>query len=97
MLNPFTIFPNVIVDASQTASIGGRGPAVTVFDSTTAAAAARLEIMLQLSDEVILHRGKPAKPDATTKWAHALQSKFPELTNKSDAELGDIVRHMRER
>lgn len=96
MLNPFMIYPNVTMNSSQTVSFGSSGPAVTVVDAA-AVATARLEIMVRLPDEAILHKAKPAKPDAVKKWAHALESKFPELTNKSDAELSAIIRRMRER
>jgi hypothetical protein len=96
-LNRYIIYQNVTINASQTASFGSSGPAITVFEATAAAAATRLEIPVHLPDQAILRKGMPAKHDATKKWAHALELKFPELTNKSDAELSATIRHMRER
>lgn len=96
-LNRFLIYQNVTINASQTASFGSSEPAITVVEATAAAAAARLEIMIHLPDQAILRKGKPAKGNATKKWAHALELRFPELTNKSDAELSATIRHMRER
>ena len=95
-LNRYVIYQNVTINASQTASIGS-GPAITVVDVTAVVPATRLEILIHLPDQAILRKGKPAKHDATKKWAHALESKFPELANKSDAELSATIRHMRER
>lgn len=94
-LNRYVIYPIVTVDTSGTVSFRSNDTAIT-FDSA-GAVATRLEIMIHLPEQAILHKGKPAKPDATRKWAHALESKFPELTDKSDAELGAIIRRMRER
>jgi hypothetical protein len=96
-LNRYVIYQNVTINASQTTSFGSSGLAVTVIDATAAAPVTRLEILVHLPDQAILRKGKPAKHDATEKWAHALESKFPELTNKSDAELSATIRHMRER
>ena len=96
VLNPFTVFPAVTINSPQTTSFASERP-VTVIDATTAYAAAKLEIVFQISDNAIIHRAKPAIPNVSTKWAHALASRFPELTSKSDAELDDIVRRMRKR
>lgn len=97
-LNRFIIYQNVTINASQTASFGSSEPAITVVDATTVVAAAtKLEMMFRLPDQAILRKGKPAIHGASEKWAHALAPRFPELTNKSDAELSATIKHMRER
>ncbi len=91
------IYRNVTINASQTVSFGTSGTSIAHVEATATSAPTRIEIMVHLPEQAILHKGKPAKHDATKKWAHALESKFPELTNKSDAELSATIRHMRER
>lgn len=96
-LNRYIIYQNVTINASQTASFGSSEPAITVVDTTVVAAATKLDMMVRLPDQAILRKGKPAIHGASEKWAHALASRFPELTNKSDAELSATIKHMRER
>lgn len=94
-LDVYTIYANLTIKASQTMSVENSENGIIMIGAATGAT--KLEIALPLSEQAILHKGKPAKANATKKWAHALDSEFPELTNKSDSELTAAIRRLRAR
>lgn len=79
-----------VAASSQTAENG-----VVLFMTLGATHGTKLTIT-SLPEAAILHKAKPAIPEANQKWSHALASEFPELANKSDEDLNAAIKHMRE-